>query len=74
MESTWRRLTGLVTVSGFLCNQEVRRKMVKEVADVMEVNIGLLATALVHPIVRFSLRNDTEGMRKDVLNTRKGGF
>ena len=56
-----------VTVSGFL--QELRRKMVKEVADVMEVRNGLLANALVYPMVRFSLRNDREGRRKMVLNT-----
>ena len=56
-----------VTVSGFLWNQEV--KMVKEVADVMEVKNGLLAIALVYPMVRFSLRNDTEGGMKVVLNT-----
>ena len=54
-----------VTVSGFL--QELRRKMVKEVADVMEVRNGLLANALVYPIVRFSLRNDREGFSTKVL-------
>ena len=58
-----------VTESGFLWNQEVRRKMVKEVAHVMEVRNGLLAIALVYPMVRFSLRNNTEGRRKTMLNT-----
>ena len=58
-----------VTESGFLWNQEVRRKMVKEVADVMEARNGLLAIALVYPMVRFSLRNNTEGRRKNMLNT-----
>ena len=37
MEEIDRTSSGTtVTVSGFLWNQEVRRKMVKEVADVME--------------------------------------
>ena len=54
-------------MSGFLWNQELRRKMVKEVADVMEARNGLLANALVYPMVRFSLRNDREG--RMVLNT-----
>ena len=36
-------------MSGFLWNQEVRRKMGKGVADVMEVRNGLLAIALVYP-------------------------
>lgn len=43
--------------------------MVKEVADVMEVRNGLLAMALVYPMVRFSLRKNTDGRRKVVLNT-----
>ena len=63
-----------VTVSGFLWNQELRRKMVKEVADVMEVRNGLLANALVYPMVRFSLMNDREGRRRMVLNILEGGF
>ena len=61
-----------VTVSGFL--QELRRKMVKEVADVMEVRNGLLVNALVYPMVRFSLMNDREGRRRMVLNILEGGF
>ena len=40
-----------VTVSGFLWNLEARRNMVKEVADLVEMNTGLLATALVDPMV-----------------------
>ena len=60
-----------MTVSGFLWNQELRRKMVKEVADVMEARNGLLANALVYPMVqvRFSLRNDRGRRRRMVLNT-----
>lgn len=42
-----------MTVSGFLWNQEVRRKMVKEVAEIMEVRNGLLAIALVYPMARL---------------------
>ena len=49
--------------------EERQEEMVKEVADVMEVKNGLLAIALDYPMVRFSLRNDTEGRRKMVLNT-----
>jgi hypothetical protein len=41
-----------VTVSGFLWNQEVRRKMVK-VAGIMEVRNGLQAIALVYPMARL---------------------
>ena len=62
-----------VTVSGFLWNQELRRKMVKEVADVIEARNGLLANALVYPMVRFSLRNGREGRRRMVLNTLRVG-
>ena len=61
-------------MSGFLWNQELRRKMVKEVADVMEVRNGLLANALVYPMVKFSLMNDREGRRRMVLNILEGGF
>ena len=43
--------------------------MVKEVADLVEVKTVLLAKALVHPMVRFSLRNDTEGRRETMLST-----
>jgi DNA mismatch repair ATPase MutL len=50
-----------VTMSGFLWNQEVRRKIVKEVAYVKEVRNGMLAIALIYPMEKFSLRNDTEG-------------
>ena len=38
-----------VTVFGFLWIQEVRRKMVKEVAEIMEVRNGLL----VYPVSRL---------------------
>ena len=75
-EKTWRSesCSRTMTVSGFLWNQELRRKMVKEVADVMEVRNGLLANALVYPMVRFSLMNDREGRRRMVLNILEGGF
>ncbi len=77
-EKTWRSesCSRTVTVSGFLWNQELRRKMVKEVADVMEARNGLLANALVYPMMRFSLRNDreAEGRMRMVLNTLEGGF
>ena len=42
-----------VTVSGFLYIQEVRRKMVKEVTEIMEVRNELLAIALVYPMVKL---------------------
>ena len=54
MEEIDRSSSGTtVTVSGFLWIQEVRRKMVKEVAEIMEVRNGLLAIALVYPMVRL---------------------
>ena len=42
-----------VTVSGFLYIQEVRRKMVKEVTEIMEVRNELLAIALVYPMANL---------------------
>ena len=56
MEEIDRSSSGTtVTVFGFLWIQEVRRKMVKEVAEIMEVRNGLLAIALVYPIMRMNL-------------------
>ena len=42
-----------VTETGFLWIQEVRRKMVKEVAEIMEVRNELLAIALVYPMAKL---------------------
>ena len=54
MEEIDRSSSGTtVTVSGFLYIQEVRRKMVKEVTEIMEVRNELLAIALVYPMVRL---------------------
>ena len=54
MEEIDRSSSGTtVTVFGFLWIQEVRRKMVKEVAEIMEVRNGLLAIALVYPMERL---------------------
>ena len=53
MEEIDRSSSGTtVTEFGFLWIQEVRRKMVKEVAEIMEVRNGLLAIALVYPMAR----------------------
>ena len=50
----------------------MRRKLVSEVADVVKVRTGLLGLALIYPMVRFSLRDDTAGCSKMILSTKRG--
>ena len=73
MEDVRRKSCGTtVTVSGFLWNQDIRRKMVREVVDVIEIKYNLIAFALIYPMVKFILTQDTEGTRKTMLNTQRG--
>ena len=46
-----------------------KRGILRNIHPWVEVKTVLLATALVHPMVRFSLRNDTEGRRETMLST-----
>ena len=61
-----------ITVSGFLWNLRVRRKMVREAPTLACIKRGLLCLAFLHPSVKFSLRNDTNKIRELLLNTHRG--
>ena len=48
-------------------NSQVRRNLVREAAAVSTIKRGLLSYALLHPAVKFSLRNDTNLKRYEIL-------
>ena len=57
-----------VTVWGFLWNLPVRRKLIKETSSLSTIKRGLICFSILHPHVRFSLRNDTFCKRVLVFN------
>ena len=61
-----------VTISGFLWNMKVRRKLVRETSALSTIKRGLLSFAFLHPSVKFSLRNDTRGKSALILSSGRG--
>lgn len=58
-----------VTVTGFMYNMPVRRKLVKPGLHMDEVRHVVCGLALAHPSVSFTLRNESDGCK--VLQTTK---
>ena len=56
-----------VLMSCKTANSQVRRSLVREAAAVSTIKRGLLSYALLHPAVKFSLRNDTNLKRYENL-------
>ena len=57
----------IVLMSCKTANSQVRRSLVREAAAVSTIKRGLLGYALLHPAVKFSLRNDTNLKRYENL-------
>ena len=47
-------------------NSQVRRNLVREAPAVSTIKRGLLSYALLHPAIKFSLRNDTNLKRYEI--------
>ena len=58
-----------VTVSGYLWNVKVRRKLVRETSSLAVIKRGLFCYSVLHQDVRFSLRNDTYCKKDLVFNS-----
>ena len=68
-EETERKSCGTtVTVWGYQWNLPVRRKLIKETSSLSTIKRGLICFSILHPEVRFSLRNDTFCKRDLVFN------
>ena len=68
-EESERKCPGTtVTVYGYLWNMPVRRKLIKEISSLSVIKRALYCFSVLHPDVRFSLRNDTNGKRDLIIN------
>ena len=61
-----------VTVSGFLWNLKIRRRVFNELQTLARIKKSLTSFALLHTQVRFSLYKDWNGRRITVLSTERG--